>query len=710
MSIEDPKTYFEALQSKVGASKYDKEEAEAVTDVVDKLAAHPGVTGRPGLILGRVQSGKTKCFIGVIAKSFDKGVDVAVVLTKGTKTLVNQTESRLQRSFKGNPSDLPVLTFDAIKTTSLTSRETSGKVILIAKKEVTNLNRVIALMQGDLKGRKILVIDDEADFASIGWRKTKKQPLKQASIPDLIDEIRTAAPDVQFLQVTATPFSLYLQPDDYPASPAGAKVLAKKPAFTRVLNPHSAYVGGDEYFGDFDEKDYRSYLFVPVDQPEQDRLRKKDEALLEIDLLTAPEIDGLRRAVVTFLVGGSIRHLQNPAPSGRELQFSMLIHNDVANDAQEWQRELVESLLNALRSAATSAEPAMQSLVDEAIADLSQSIAAGGGSMPLVSDIKKKVKANLSSGRYDLVVVNSTNKDQLLDEDTGALKMRAEFNIYLGGNMLDRGITVPSMISFYYGRRPNMMQADTVLQHFRMFGARPKDDVLATRLFTAPGIHERMKAIHDLDSGLRQAFRDGVNDHGVAFLKGTKKSGIRFCAPNKIKLTQARTVSPGRTLSPTNIKIRAASVVKPATAQIDAMIDPSWTNKFETIDRARAFQIIDMASQTMDFEGAPFDWGAMKALITYYLEIDKAPKLLVTVSKERDLDWKATRGKTGLSIMGETLRRKVDATSGNSPVLVLLQQNGTKEGWSGTPFWWPVLYASQAASPCVYAASTAVES
>jgi hypothetical protein len=288
--------------------------------------------------------------------------------------------------------------------------------------------------------------------------------------------------------------------------------------------------------------------------------------------------------------------------------------------------------------------------------------------------------------------------------------MRAEFNIFVGGYMLDRGITVPNMISFYYGRRPSVMQADTVQQHFRMFGRRPPEDMLVTRLFTTPDIHERMKTIHDLDSGLRAAFDNDVNSDGVALLKGTKKNGIRFCAPNKIKLTQTLTVAPGRAAAPKNIGVKDASALNVISAAVGKLIDiKGWRGVFVALDHEKAFEIIDLASQTMTFAGQPFDWSAMKSLITYYLKVDKAPELLVTVALDRNLTRANTLGKSGLSLLGQSLRASVEAHAGKCPVLVLLRQAGSVDkGWTGAEFWWPVLYAPKTASPCVYAAKAPV--
>ena len=71
--------------------------------------------------------------------------------------------------------------------------------------------------------------------------------------------------------------------------------------------------------------------------------------------------------------------------------------------------------------------------------------------------------------------------------------------MFIGGSILDRGITVPNLISFYYGRNPSRMQADTVLQHSRMYGARPKADLAVTRFYTSRGVYNRLSQIHRLE-------------------------------------------------------------------------------------------------------------------------------------------------------------------------------------------------------------------
>lgn len=67
--------------------KDDDELAACIDRVVKQLEDTSTTSDRPGMLLGKIQSGKTRAFVGVIACAFDRGFDIAVVLTKGTRTL-----------------------------------------------------------------------------------------------------------------------------------------------------------------------------------------------------------------------------------------------------------------------------------------------------------------------------------------------------------------------------------------------------------------------------------------------------------------------------------------------------------------------------------------------------------------------------------------------------------------------------------------------
>lgn len=77
-------------------------------------------------------------------------------------------------------------------------------------------------------------------------------------------------------------------------------------------------------------------------------------------------------------------------------------------------------------------------------------------------------------------IQSENDVNALLDED-GHLKLRTYLNIFIGEHILDRGITVANLIGFYYGRIPQKLQHDAVLQHSRMYGYRSKENLVVTR-------------------------------------------------------------------------------------------------------------------------------------------------------------------------------------------------------------------------------------
>src|SRR5688500_6180510 len=64
---------------------YEEKQKQVIQRTVEKLSAHATSAARPGMLLGRIQSGKTKTFLGVVALAADNGYDLFIVLTKGTQ-------------------------------------------------------------------------------------------------------------------------------------------------------------------------------------------------------------------------------------------------------------------------------------------------------------------------------------------------------------------------------------------------------------------------------------------------------------------------------------------------------------------------------------------------------------------------------------------------------------------------------------------------
>lgn len=92
----------------------------------------------------------------------------------------------------------------------------------------------------------------------------------------------------------------------------------------------------------------------------------------------------------------------------------------------------------------------------------------------------------------------------------------------------------------------------------------------------------------------------------------------------------------------------------------------------------------------------------------YYAGKSGDGKILLLAETGRKLHREHSGDKSGLSILGTALRKKVLDTPRTEPALILLQQKGTRElGWSAHWFWWPILAAPTDAEPCIFATKTA---
>lgn len=331
--------------ARLSAARQDSSELnDCVRRIVHQLQTKNTDENRPGMLLGKIQSGKTRGFIGVIALAFDEGFDIAIIMTKGTKTLAKQTVKRLREDFKAFREEDLLDVHDIMEMPDLNQWEIERKLIIVAKKQKQNLARLLKLFgetRPELAGKKVLIVDDEADLASIRFKSNKdSDEIEQGTIAEQIDELRRTIQASAFLQVTATPYSLYLQPEDYePQSDGNFTFEPKRPAFTELLPIHHAYVGGDQYFGDHASDEPEFYLWHEVPRDELDALRKADRRVIKRDLyLAGAKVAALRHAIATFVVGVVVRNHQLRAAGTPSKKFSLIIHIETSRSSQTWQK------------------------------------------------------------------------------------------------------------------------------------------------------------------------------------------------------------------------------------------------------------------------------------------------------------------------------------------------------------------------------------
>lgn len=713
-ALEESSSFYARLKS---FRNDDQALSTCIENIVDDLSKATTTGNTPGMLLGKIQSGKTRGFVGVIAKAFDRGFDLAIVLTKGTKTLSAQTVRRLESDFAEFIHDDEFMVVDIMNQPGTLRRsELRRKVIIVSKKQARNLERLLEFIEAheDLQNRKVLIVDDEADLASVRFvRKAGNSAVIQGTIANQIDQLREMTAEIAFLQVTATPYSLYLQPEGYDDADTEYVFKPKRPAFTHLLPIHAGYVGGDDYFGSFDEDDPRSKLMVEVAEQEQDALRRPDKRRINgSNVLETDNVAGLRRAIITFVVAVGLRRWQQREGGERPKKYAMVIHNDTSRAAHAWQDQVIDWIFQSIVESAENNPTQLRPLFDVAFDDLEASVLADKGKMQSRDDTFDAFIDALQSDDVAVEKVNSDTHVMALLDANAELRLRTPYNIWVGGNILDRGITIPNLISFYYGRNPKMMQADTVLQHSRMYGNRDRRDLAVTRFYTSRAVYDRLYTINALEGSLRNAFEAAAHDAGVVFIQSDAARGVRPCAPNKILLSNVVAVSPTDMLLPSDFQTKGGAVMAKIQGELDRLIKSEWRDSgtFATVDRARVIEIINAIERTMEFDTVDFEWDAMRGLVDYYADLAQGGdgSILVYVETGRKLTRAGSGDKSGRSILGTALRRKVLYEPRGKPVLILLQQEGGREsGWTAHKFWWPVFAAPTNAEPCVFAMKVA---
>jgi hypothetical protein len=701
---------FTQLQTQLGAHSITGDLLARCNNAVDRLLAQPTQNSRPGMFLGMIQSGKTKAFIGALALAFDNGFDHAVVFTKGTKALAGQTVARLRRDLRLAIEQELVSVYDIMGIPdNLTPWQLARKLVLVCKKEDDNLNALTELITQqypDLANRRLLLIDDEADLASIGYRRTQNG-VEANVIPTQMNDLRDSLTNASYLMVTATPYALYLQPDEIEIPATQQVFLPVRPAFTELVPKHDAYIGGEYYFEQSQLPGTVAwFLHVEVDPSELDVLKTPNSPLFNVaQILTTDTIEGLRRSIITFIVAGTIRRWQQQQAGQAPKRYSFIVHTETKTAAHAWQSGIVTALIQRLQQESQGNPAAITQLLTNAYNDLTQSVAVAGTPIPPLAAVLAAIP-----GMLDALGVQIVNKEsdvpQLLDEN-GQLELRNPLNMFIGGSILDRGITIDNVIGFYYGRNPKRSQQDTVLQHARMYGARAEDDLAVTRFYTTADIYDRMDRIHQFDAALRAAFEAGGQDQGVVFLRRDQGNQIVACSPNKILLSNVTTLRPGRRLLPVGFSTNQATAA--AVGSVNQLLNVQQDAVTLILPLDVAQQIVDRiaASITMD-DGREFDFNAMRAALTYLATknpIDaQVGEVACLIRRGRDIPKTRDGGRLQNAPDRQADQDALAPIQGRRPCLMLFEVTADSEGWNGQAFFWPVLVAPPGTQPVIFTA------
>lgn len=228
-------------------------------------------------------------------------------------------------------------------------------------------------------------------------------------------------------------------------------------------------------------------------------------------------------------------------------------------------------MISKLEEEANKDSQLLHEYINEGYSELAKSVREYGFDVPNIDIVREYVIKAIKNEWLSKVIVNSENDINALLDDDGQLRLRTPLNIFIGGQILDRGI-ISNLIGFYYGRSPQKMQQDTVLQYSRMYGYRSKEDLAVTRFYTTRDLYYRMCNINDFDSKLREDFEQGNFEKGVIFISKDENGKVIPCSPQKIRISNTRVLKPGKTILPGGFQTGYKTKIKASIENIDSIL------------------------------------------------------------------------------------------------------------------------------------------
>lgn len=682
----------------------------------------------PIMMLGKIQSGKTRAFTGLIALAFDNQFDMVFVLTKNSKALAQQTVKRMKSEFQPFIKNRSLNVSDILTLgDKFSGFQLAQKNIIIAKKQQNNLDKIIQFIEKYCisENKRCLIIDDEADTTGIGFEKKKgTDEFTLRTVSNKVNELRGTLDGCVFVEVTATPYALYLQPEFDDSAP----LHPIKPNKT-ILVPHGQdYVGGKYYFIDSQENEHpASLIFEAVSDEEgelisdskigskKSKINDRRSFKIEDILSREDQMVKFKDGIINFIMGViTLNALDSKSGGVSNECYSYVVHTSIGKSAHFTCEQIVTTFLAKIKEREDQA--VIDRLLSKGYSSLQASVERNGMEMPEYEEVYKEFFRYIDQEYYSIDVVNTDNQvESLLDDDTGELYMKTPCSIFIGGQILDRGVTIPNMIGFYYGRNPRTMQQDTVLQHSRMFGYR-KNFIPVTRFYTTERIYNNMVKITEMDEELRANIEKGSSGEGIYFIT-TKKQEEKFgvgdikpCAPAKISTSDIIMLKPHKRILP----IGFSPVIKTKYSSLEGQIEKILMNcksgaEIE-LDLKTAIDLIEKIYGTIEDDGVGKFVTSAEFIMTLKYMANSTGKVNVIVYRNRNIKKYRMNGNlmdTPYDGNKELPRARELALERAS--IMLFQESGEDESWKGRQFWWPVLIAPRDLPSTVFASKVAGE-
>jgi hypothetical protein len=491
-----------------------------------------------GLVVGNVQSGKTANMAGLIAMAADHGWNFFIILSGTIDSLRIQTRNRLYGDLKND--ELGKFAWQTIDHLNLKNpdhhptkinlkNDNVTRYLTVCLKNPKRLRDMLRWINYDPKKKsqmKILLIDDEADQASINTAQPDEQRRTINRLIVNLVEGKDAKGNatgrygaMNYIAYTATPYANFLS-EGLPES------LYPKD-FITLLTPPNLYFGPSEIYGSDDMPGMNVI----------NTYENVDRAIESLHGGTSDQLpDSLKDAVCWFLCCVAI--LRKQKYSG---PCSMLIHTSLYTDHHDNVARAVFSYLTTERSVINkrceTVYPKQTSMLPlDRFFEEYPNFAVPKSKIhnyPPFSEISKGIDELISAeprhirmeeeervyhNGIHLCIDNS--KKMIIDDEENSLPrlLYPDENskncpsvpafIVVGGNTLSRGLTVEGLVSTYFARI--VAQGDTLMQMGRWFGYR-KNYELLPRLWMSDSSSESFREMVKIDNSLREFIRENYN-------------------------------------------------------------------------------------------------------------------------------------------------------------------------------------------------------
>jgi hypothetical protein len=516
-------TRFKTYLSWLGRSSDYISKLDSLTDLVlDHMGNPKSKAGWhiKGLLMGDVQSGKTASYTAVCHKAVDAGYRMIVVLTGVTNTLRNQTQKRINADLMGmvvsnssnraagvgTVADMKVTTdfreltsadhdFEVSKLDQFFNLDNPNSVgVAVCKKNVSvlkNFQKWLCSMPERTKDLPFLLIDDEADTASVNTRKADDPTAVNKGIREILDYFKRSS----YLAVTATPFAnIFIDPQVDEDKKSELPDLFPID-FIYAIKPPAAYVGVERLFGedsDLEDQALSHRCIIPLSETQDKAINRIHSGKLKKGDIISELPETLKTAVRYFVCCCVYRDkFEDPT-----LHASMLVHIDRHISLQDQLYRLIDDFLKAEYNGALLKEnlPEKQ-LKKNARYEAYRTLWEDGCFAPDYPNSGKTFKELSGKSWHEIwcddfsdsinaiqtVAVNSGKTVEKQEKDLTSLYERHGSHgepgarvICVGGNSLSRGLTLYGLCVTYFSRISRSY--DSLLQMGRWFGYYPNKD------------------------------------------------------------------------------------------------------------------------------------------------------------------------------------------------------------------------------------------